>query len=97
MADSSQHSKQTFTREALLFLGLLLTGFLVLPGLVYLVGNAIFGDYGGSGLSAFYREIQDKLWAGETAAWFLVLSPYLVWQLLRLTFHAFRAAGDHQQ
>jgi hypothetical protein len=94
MAESPQAWKKTARKETGLFLGLLLIGFLVLPALIFLVGDAVFGEYGGSGFGAFYGALLGHLADGNTAAWFVVLSPYLVWQLLRLTLAAFRA-GAH--
>ena len=76
-----------------MFLILFLVGIVILPAAIYFVGSSIFGDYGDSGLPSFYGTLLGELQGGEPAVWFLVLSPYLVWQLLRLTFRAFRIAG----
>lgn len=82
--------RKTATREAVLFLGLLLVGLLLLPVAVYLVGDAVFGDYGGDGFFAFYGMLQSAIFDGDKAALFLVLSPYLIWQIFRLTAWGFR-------
>ena len=76
----------------MLFLWLLLAGLFLLPLAVYLVGSALFGEYGGSEFSAFYGTLHSELRGGTPSVWFLVLSPYLIWQLLRLTLQAFRSA-----
>lgn len=86
--------KSTARNESTLFLGLLLVGLFLLPLAVYVVGRALFGEYGGTGFSAFYGMLHSELRAGSPPVWFLVLSPYVVWQLLRLTFRAFRLAGN---
>lgn len=78
----------------LLFLGLFVVGIAIMPAAIYFVGSAVFGDYGDSGLPSFYGTLLGELLGGEPSVWFLVLSPYLVWQLLRLTFRAFRIAGQ---
>lgn len=78
------------TREAALFLGLLLFGLLILPIAVYLVGGTVFGEYGGDGFFAFYGMLHSAIRNGETAVLFLVLSPYLLWQVFRLTVWGFR-------
>lgn len=78
------------TRESALFLLLLLTGLLFLPIVIYLVGKTIFGEYAGAGFSGFYGLLHSKLRSGEPVVWFLVLSPYLIWQLFRLTLWAFQ-------
>lgn len=80
-------------KEATLFAVLLVAGLGILPGAVYVIGNAVFGESGGDGPADFYGLILGHLAAGEAAVWFLVLSPYLVLQLLRFTFKAFRLAG----
>ncbi len=81
-------------REAAMFLWMLLGGLFLLPVAVYVVGRLIFGEYGGTGFSAFYGMLHSELRSGAASVWFLVLSPYLIWQLLRLTLRAFRAAGQ---
>jgi len=87
-------SETNAKREAILFSLLLLAGLAVLPGAVYYIGNAVFGEFGGNGLGGFYGMIFGQLAVGEASIWFLVLSPYLVWQLCRFTIKAFRLAGS---
>lgn len=82
--------KKIATKESALFLWLLFFGLVILPLAVYRVGNAIFGDYGGSGFSAFYGTLHSAMRAGNPIALFLVLSPYVIWQLTRLTVWGFR-------
>lgn len=67
-----------------------LVGVLLLPLMIYLVGAEIFGDYAGNGFGDFYRAIHSDLRVGQPVVVFLVVSPYFVWQLLRLTFFGFR-------
>lgn len=85
--------RKMITREAALLLGLLLVGLLLLPVAVYLVGQAIFGDYGGGSFGHFFSELSGRIRAADPAAWFLVLSPYLGLQTLRLVAVGWRAAG----
>ena len=80
-------------KESILFLWMLLGGLFLLPIAVYVVGRLLFGEYGGTGFSAFYGMLHSELRSGAPSVWFLVLSPYLIWQLLRLTLRAFRVAG----
>jgi ACR3 family arsenite efflux pump ArsB len=89
--------KKVATRELALFLVLFFTGLVILPVLIYLVGNALFGDYGGSGFSDFYQLLHGELRTGVPVVWLLMLSPYIAWQLLRLTITAFRQFGKSQQ
>jgi hypothetical protein len=82
--------KKTATRESALFLCLLFLGLLILPFAVYTVGNSVFGEYAGRGFSAFYGTLHSNIRNGEPAVIFLVLSPYAIWQLTRLTIWGFR-------
>ncbi|MBT5218241.1 MAG: hypothetical protein HOI35_01920 [Woeseia sp.] len=96
MSTDAASLRQTSTRELALFLVLFLVGVAVLPFSVYLVGHSVFGEYGGSGFSAFFADLHASLRGGDLAIWFLVLSPYVGWQTLRLTYHAFRGLGQSQ-
>jgi hypothetical protein len=89
--------KRLATRESALFLILLFFGLAILPTIIYLVGRSLFGEYGGTGFSDFYGRLHGELRSGEAVVWFLVLSPYIAWQLLRLTFFGFRRAGSARQ
>lgn len=71
-------------KEAGLFIGLLFVGLVLLPIAVYSVGQNIFGDYGGHGYGQFFATLSGRIRDGDAVAWFLVLSPYLGWQTLRL-------------
>ena len=86
----SDLSKADARKEALSFLLLFLAGLVALPALIYTVGSLLFGDYGGTGFSAFYGSLHSDLRSGELAGWFLVLSPYIVWQLARSTMRMSR-------
>ena len=90
MSAKQNSLRKKATRETALFLFLLLTGLLFLPILIYVVGTTIFGDYAGTGFGSFYGLLHSELRSGEPVVWFLVLSPYLIWQISRLTILAFR-------
>lgn len=77
-------------KESILFGLLLLCGLLLLPVAIFLVGNSIFGSYGGGGLMDFFGALFARLAAADLAALFLVLSPYLIVQVLRLSAAALR-------
>ena len=85
--------RKTITREAALLLGFLFLGLVLLPVAIYVVGQAIFGDYGGGSYGHFFSELSGRIRAGDSAAWFVVLSPYLGWQTLRLIALGWRSAG----
>ena len=86
--------KSIARRESVLLFWLLMGGLFLLPVAVYMVGRLIFGEYGGTGFTAFYGMLYSELYSGAQSVWFLVLSPYLIFQLLRLTLRAFKIAGS---
>jgi hypothetical protein len=90
MSDAPPTVRDTVAKEAIVFLSLFLFGILVLPIAIYFVGQLVFGEYGGAGFSDFYGRLHYELRNGQSVSWYLVLSPYLGWQLARFTIHAFR-------
>ena len=94
MANSSKTPRQRITAELGLFLGLLFFGFVLMPIAIWFIGQAIFGAYGGEGYGDFFGTLSAKIRAGDMAAWFLVLSPWIAIMLLRLTARAWRAARN---
>lgn len=89
--------KKTAAKETALFLGLLFVGLVILPVAVFMVGSSVFGEYGGKGFSDFYGTVHSSIRNGEPAVLFLVFSPYLVWQSLRLTVWGFRRTWHRRQ
>ena len=94
MADTSLPKADILKREALLFLALLFFGLVILPMAIWVVGGAIFGAYGGAGYADFFGTLSAKIRAGDWVAWFLVLSPWIAWQILRLAAFAWRGAQE---
>jgi len=80
-------------KEGALFAILLFAGFVLLPIAIWFVGKAVFGAYGGHGYVEFFGTLSGKIRSGDLVAWFLVLSPYFVWQCLRLMVLGWRRAG----
>ena len=72
---------------------LLFFGLVLLPIAVWFVGKTVFGTYGGAGYADFFGTLSSKIRNGDLVAWFLVLSPYLVWQCVRLMVFGWRTAG----
>jgi hypothetical protein len=95
MSDENTSLSRVIRKELALLAGFLFIGLVLLPVAVYFVGQAIFGDYGGQSYGQFFGDLASRIRAGEGAAWFLVLSPYLGWQILRLIAFGWRSAG-HQ-
>ncbi len=96
MSDKPKQRKSPAIRELALFLVLFFVGLVVLPILIYLIGKSLFGEYGGTGFSDFYQMLHGELRGGDPVVWFLMLSPYIGWQLLRLTVYGFRRSGKVQ-
>lgn len=85
--------KQMALKELALFLVLLFFGFVVVPVAIYFVGQNVLGDFGGHGYGDFFGDLSSKIRSGDSTAWFFVLSPYLIWQILRLTLHAWHTVA----
>lgn len=93
MPQSYQHLKSIALKESALLLVLLFAGLFLLPLSIYLVGESVFGEYSGAGFAGFYARMHHEIRDGQPVVWFLVLSPYIIWQLLRLTFWGYRRAA----
>jgi hypothetical protein len=90
MSVKEKSTRNRATRESVLLLILLLIGLLILPIVIYSVGTSIFGEYAGDGFWDFFSLLHHELLAGEPVVWFLVFSPYLIWQIFRVTIWAFQ-------
>ena len=90
MNDRYTDWKTTLKKELALFLALVFVGLLMLPIAIYLVGDRVFGEYSGNGFGAFFGALHRDLRDGQAVVWFLVLSPYLVWQLTRASLWGYR-------
>jgi len=76
-------------RELRIAVGALLFGVLVLPFLVYAGGAATLGPYEG-GLMPFLGKLYGDIAHGAPGALGLVVGPYVLLQLLRLTTRPLR-------
>ena len=83
--------RRAVRKELALLAGLLFFGIVLMPIGIFMTGKTVFGAYGGHGFADFFGTLTAKLRAGDLVAWFLVASPYLVWQVLRLMAFAWRA------
>jgi hypothetical protein len=94
--DSAPNSMSSlWRRETAVIAGALFVGLIVLPVVIWSVGQALIGPYeGGDGAFA----LAEKLWldalALEPAAWLLLLSPYALVQLGRLFWRACRGSAS---
>jgi hypothetical protein len=85
--------RQRATKEVALLTGLLFLGIVVVPIVIYQVGQIVFGSYAGQGFSDFFGTMSSKIRSGNLVAWFLVLSPYIGLQCLRLAAYCWRITG----
>jgi hypothetical protein len=93
LSDQKASLQKTLKKEAALFVVMLSVGLVLLPMLVWFVGKAVFGDYGGHGFADFFGTLSSGFRAGDGGAWFLVLSPWLVLQVVRLAVAGWKLAG----
>ncbi len=78
--------------EAILAVLMLAFGLFILPVAIYFVGQQIIGEYEGGGVIGLVLALWSALVRADAVAWVLVLSPWLVVQLLRLTWKMWRWA-----
>ncbi len=93
MSTNQPAFRRILTKELALLTILLFLGLAVLPIAIWFVGKSVFGAYGGAGYMDFFGTLSGKIRSGDLVAWFLVLSPYLVWQIMRLTALGWRVVG----
>ena len=86
--------RQRATKEVALLVGFLFFGLVVMPLFIYSVGQSVFGNYGGIGYNDFYGTLSGKVRVGDLVAWFLILSPYFSWQIVRLMILAWRLSSQ---
>lgn len=89
----SEKTKRLVVKEITLLIVLLFVGLVILPLSVYFVGQAIFGEYGDGGLAGFFGNLHREFRSGNPVVSFLLFSPYILWQLIRLTFRGFQHLG----
>lgn len=93
MSDNPSPIVKILKKEGALFVFLMFFGLILLPIGIWFVGKTVFGAYGGAGYADFFGDLAAKIRSGDLVAWFLILSPYLVWQCLRLMALGWRSVG----
>lgn len=95
MDSEAKSVKHVIEKEVALLAVLLFFGLVLMPIGIFMIGEALFGSYGGHGYGEFFSVISEKIRSGDRVAWFLVLAPYMVWQSLRLMVKAWQRLGRH--
>ena len=81
----------TWKRELAIASGLLAIGLLLVPPAIYVVGQRLVGPYAtDSGVLALAESIWRDFLTLRPAAWILILSPYVIAQLVRLARRVWR-------
>ena len=93
MSDTPSPTADYLKKELALLGVMLLFGITLLPIAIWFVGNLVFGSYGGAGYGDIFGMLGAKLRAADPVAWFLVLSPWLALQVVRLAIFGWRRAG----
>lgn len=93
MSQKPSALRQKIRKEVGLLAGLVFFGLVLMPFGAFLIGQALFGSYGGHGYAEFFGTISEKVRTGDRVAWFLIFAPYLIWQTLRLTAATWRRLG----
>jgi hypothetical protein len=81
-------------KELALLAMMLFFGIAILPIAVWFVGDLVFSTYNGAGYMDFFGALGDKLRSGDPAAWFLVGSPWLGAQVVRLAALGWRRSAE---
>jgi len=77
-------SKAQLTRELTIAGVLLIIGLVAVPIAVYFVGQTVVGPYeGDGGLLGLLGQVWTEFFDFQLGAWILVLSPFVIVQLLR--------------
>lgn len=83
--------QSSLAREFMLFAAALFVGLVVIPLGVFFVGGAVLGTYGTGGtLWTFWGDYLAGLGTASLAHWLLVLGPYVLLGIVRVTAAALR-------
>ena len=69
MTDKSAGLKNILRKEFALLVGMLFVGLVLMPIVIYLVGQSVFGAYGGQGYTDFFGNLSEKIRAGGCEAY----------------------------
>lgn len=84
-------------KELAYLVAALAVGALIEPILVFLVGQALFGDYAeGAGLGTFFGNFWKDLAVADPVPWLMLFAPYILLIWLRLVAYPFRHPGSQK-
>ncbi len=76
------------SKKITIFFLFFLLGLFILPLLLFAINDFIFGKYTGDGFVDFYNDYFNLMQEGNFAAWFISLSPYLLYLCIKMTIQA---------
>tara|TARA_Y100000389_G_scaffold198646_1_gene235537 strand:+ start:6957 stop:7259 length:303 start_codon:yes stop_codon:yes gene_type:complete len=88
--------RQIANKETLLICVFLFVSLLVLPIVIYIVGESVFGSYAGNSFTDFFIGLIKKFFSGNYVTWLLIMSPYLGWQILRLSIYLWKSLNQNK-
>ncbi len=83
-----------FKKELIVLGFFLFLSLLVLPIIIYVVGELVFGKYEGNGYMDFLIKLIERLSSGNFVTWILILSPYIGWQIMRISLYLRKPPGN---
>ena len=83
-------------RELILFLALVACGLVLVPLLVWVVGQAVLGPYANGNAAALLRDFFAGLKSGSLLYWAIVFGPYVIVMLVRGLWYLLRKADQDE-
>jgi hypothetical protein len=72
----------------------LLTGFALMPVLIFLAGSSLLGRYEGASVGRIYESVYRGLETGSVASWIVLLGPYGVYLIFKGLRSWWRASAN---
>jgi hypothetical protein len=72
----------------------LLTGFALMPVLIFLAGSSLLGRYEGASVRRIYESVYRGLETGSVASWIVLLGPYGVYLIFKGLRSWWRASAN---
>ena len=72
----------------------LLTGFALMPVLIFLAGSSLLGRYEGASAQRIYESVYRGLKVGSVASWIVLLGPYGLYLIFKGLRSWWRASAN---